>query len=908
MRILSCKISNFGCYSDMTFDFEKGLNPFCLPNGGGKTTLASFIKAMLYSLEKTSKTSFERNRYRPYSGKECGGSMIFEFENATYRIERTFGSTPSKDILKIYDERGVELTSFQRKRVLELQGEAGKQLGEMILGIDEEAFKRCNFIAKEDLDFASNESIKMKIGNIVIDKESENSYEDTVSSIEGDDLRTKAPTKKNEEAYPYRIDELKKSNKIKADRITELDGLEKGLDDLYEKRSVLKKDLADIEKRQRDYSAIHVLKGKYSTVEQFDSNINAAKETIDSISAKYGGNILSKEEVLSLQSGIKEVENCQNLDRSYALLPSDIEKLKQLKGKVLSDEDYEKLFKASNKLEENRKRTGIIPIDLERYEELKKRFEGKEIKDEKDLEKEYFDYRLLANKKDIARAEEEKDLPSENVLLKAEEENREYERKKEEFSNLKSSFKEPSIFLEILLTILTLGLYLFVSKKRKKRHEETIKEKEEELRKIAEGLDAFFAKYEKTSGSYALRIEELRDEISKEKSKDVENASEQMKQAKKDFEEKERAMLLYFSSFGYESKEVGDSYEAYRKDLKEYKDLLRDADRNQEIENSLTESDEKEDSKIASLLGKYGLSKKGDLIEQLKSIKDDIEFFKKNNPILLNKEANEKAKENHEKTIASILLAHGIEAKEDLLLKASTFLSDTERYNKAKEAKAEQIERKEAFIKENGLEGFLPTNVEEEEEELRKRHEGKNNELSDIDNKIAENERQIDERESLQNEIADNNETIKEYKEKIRIAEIALSLLEKAEKDMEDTYINPIKDSFSSYASKIYEKIGMNVTMDYEYQIKYEIEGQLRESKNLSDGERTIMMLALRFAVLDAMYKKRDSFIVLDDPFESLDEERLPKAKELLKTLSKDWQIIYFTCHESRKIDADNVQ
>lgn len=908
MRILSCKISNFGCYSDMTFDFEKGLNPFCLRNGGGKTTLACFIKAMLYSLEKTSKTSFERNRYRPYSGKECGGSMIFESENVTYRIERTFGSTPSKDILKIYDERGVELSSFQGKRVLELQGEAGKRLGEMILGIDEEAFKRCNFIAREDLDFTSNESIKMKIGNIVIDKESENSFEDTVSSIEDDDLRARAPTKKNEKAYPYQIEDLKKSNKIKANRIKELGGLEKSLGDLYEKRDAIKEELADIEEEQRKYSAIHVLKGKYSAVEEFDSNIDKAKETIENISAKYRGNILSKEEVASLQSDIKEVENCKNLDKSYALLPSDIEKLKQLKGKVLSDEDYEKLFKASNQLEANRKKTGMIPIDLERYEELKKRFDGKEIKDEKGLEKEYFDYRLLASKKDIARAEEKKDLPSENVLLKAEEENREYERKKEEFSNLKSSFKEPSIFLEILLTILTLGLYLFVSKKKKKRREEALKEKEEELRKIAEGLDAFFAKYEKTSGSYALRIEELRDEVSKEKSKEVENSSEQIKQAKKDFEEKESALLHYFSSFGYESMKVADAYEAYKKDLKEYEGLSKDAARNQGIENGLLESDAMENSIISSLLGKYGLSKKDDLMEQLKSIKADIEFFKKNSPILSNKEANEEAKKGYEKTIASILLAHGIESDGDLLLKANAFLSDTEQYSKAKDVKAEQIERKEAFIKENGLEGFLPTNVEEEEEELRKRHEGKNNDLSDIDGQIAENERQLDERESLQNEIAENNETIKEYEEKIHIAKLALELLKEAEKEMENTYINPIKDSFSSYASKIHERIGANITMDYDYQIKYEIEGQLRESKNLSDGERTVMMLALRFAVLDAMYKNHDSPIILDDPFESLDEERLPKAKELLKTLSKDWQIIYFTCHESRKIDVDNVE
>lgn len=93
--------------------------------------------------------------------------------------------------------------------------------------------------------------------------------------------------------------------------------------------------------------------------------------------------------------------------------------------------------------------------------------------------------------------------------------------------------------------------------------------------------------------------------------------------------------------------------------------------------------------------------------------------------------------------------------------------------------------------------------------------------------------------------------------------------------------------------------------MDYDYEIKYDVNGQMQEAENLSEGEKTIMMLTLRFAVLDSMYANHDSLIVLDDPFESLDSEKLSKAKDLLKTLSNDWQILYFTCHESRKISDD---
>ena len=58
MKVIRCYIKNFGCYSDGAFDFSGGLNSFFLKNGEGKTTLAFFLKAMFYSLEKSSKSSY----------------------------------------------------------------------------------------------------------------------------------------------------------------------------------------------------------------------------------------------------------------------------------------------------------------------------------------------------------------------------------------------------------------------------------------------------------------------------------------------------------------------------------------------------------------------------------------------------------------------------------------------------------------------------------------------------------------------------------------------------------------------------------------------------------------------------------------------------------------------------------
>ena len=50
MKLVSCHISGYGSLRDKDIKFDGGLTQICEPNGYGKTTLASFIKAMFYGL------------------------------------------------------------------------------------------------------------------------------------------------------------------------------------------------------------------------------------------------------------------------------------------------------------------------------------------------------------------------------------------------------------------------------------------------------------------------------------------------------------------------------------------------------------------------------------------------------------------------------------------------------------------------------------------------------------------------------------------------------------------------------------------------------------------------------------------------------------------------------------------
>ena len=108
MKLLKCHIVGFGNWKNKTVDFQNGLTSVCEKNGFGKSSLASFIRAMFYGLERVTKANNERKRALPFDGSPCGGSLDFEWEGNQYSIERSFiGKTPKDDTLICY-KNGIE--------------------------------------------------------------------------------------------------------------------------------------------------------------------------------------------------------------------------------------------------------------------------------------------------------------------------------------------------------------------------------------------------------------------------------------------------------------------------------------------------------------------------------------------------------------------------------------------------------------------------------------------------------------------------------------------------------------------------------------------------------------------------------------------------------------------------------
>lgn len=145
MKLLECRISGFGAFKDYRLSFEDGLNVILQPNGWGKTTLAAYIKAMLYGFERKRVRDLsenERLRYMPWDGGKFGGTLDFELDGRAYRVLRQFGRTGAGDTVKVLD-----LDSGKPVKV------PGEEVGEWVFGLDANAFQKSVFVGQNGFGF-----------------------------------------------------------------------------------------------------------------------------------------------------------------------------------------------------------------------------------------------------------------------------------------------------------------------------------------------------------------------------------------------------------------------------------------------------------------------------------------------------------------------------------------------------------------------------------------------------------------------------------------------------------------------------------------------------------------------------------------------------------------------------------
>lgn len=113
MELLELIVKNFGKLSGRSWEFEKGINIIYGENESGKTTLHTFIKSMLFGMERgrgRASLKDDFSQYEPWDNPGYyAGILRFECGGKTFRLERHFDKY-SKMASLICEDDGEEFS------------------------------------------------------------------------------------------------------------------------------------------------------------------------------------------------------------------------------------------------------------------------------------------------------------------------------------------------------------------------------------------------------------------------------------------------------------------------------------------------------------------------------------------------------------------------------------------------------------------------------------------------------------------------------------------------------------------------------------------------------------------------------------------------------------------------------
>ena len=769
-------------YLGYDYSFNCGLNTIKEENGYGKTTFASFIKAMFYGMEtkRNTKALIDRKKYMPWQGGAFGGNIEFEINGKRYKLERFFGKKENEDTFKLYDlSTNLETSDFS------------ENIGEEIFGLNKEAYERSTFVSGQDMETSMNDSINAKLGNIL---ESENDVNTSEKAI---DMLDKAIKNYKKTGSRGKINELalEKANIEKKLEQSKID--EKNLQERKEKYNLLKNELKEKEEERSNLNKLLELKIKEETqnaklenYKMLQNNLDEARKNLEQIEQFFKEGVPTDEEIETL------------IEKSFL-----IEKYK------VEVANYENSM-----------------IENEETRELKEKFNNNKIS-EKIINEKISDYKSINDIENQINTNEEKE-----TILATE---------IKEINKQRNKDKIVCIILGILILIgLAVGIYGFIS---------------QNLNIITGGM--IF--------SIIIAI----------------------------------CTLIKINSYNRQNKKRLDK-EDEKKDIHEFVEKLKEKEYNYNIEIEafadlyLKDNQNDDDmllklTEIKTLYNKYeGIvynqsnltTKQREITEKLNELEESIKTY------------FSKYFENHDQSY--VAYAQEMKVKKSML-------------SKCKQDFEAKLEMSENYKKQNNIEELVNsktydmTNIERSEIEEKIRNatiqiNTLNDEKNYLKNQIELLESNLDGTIDIENRLNDLEQTIEEMKRKCEVLEITKKFLETAKEQFSSHYLSNMKKSFVQKLKIISQK-DIDVNLDVNLNVTINEQGSAKEMNYFSTGYKDLIYISMRLSLADCLFEKEKPFIILDDPFANLDENKIKNALNLLNKLSEEYQIIYFVCHESRK-------
>lgn len=871
MKLVKCHIENFGVISNEDFDFADGINTFIQDNGWGKSTLTEFIRCMFFGLEGTTKrTDYlnnDRVRFAPWNGNFFGGSLTFEKDGKTYRIERKFGNKDKEMSFKLYDDvTNIESSDFSDR------------IGEELFGVDSESFRQTCFIGTDAVKYVGvNSTVSAKV----------------ISLDQTGDLENYDEADKKLEKFLNINSSKRKTGKLSGlnKRISEINQDLKKLDATNEHIEAIKKNRDDVigklgaaKHLQKEY-----LDAQGRIIEQKEREININKEEIrknqEELKKKQDELIKQQEELKSSRVEIerKEIEIVRKQIEVYKSNLENKRKNVEIEKNKIDAEIQEKAYQYEKNIGEFKQRG----VELET-----------EIENEK-----------LAIKKVEHEEKNKKNAYKRNVAIGA-------------VLGVVGLALLVCFFVTKTFVLLFGGIGFLVAfaiialinvqnnpnkkgkinyysryeilmgdvKDNNKKIFEAEKEKNEFLALISKEFSDENAKYK--LNQFGIRFDDY--EIALDELNEMETEFEGYVKAhpEVDLYEESRAEGEFSSGEG-EFERVGDSVETGAED-----EFAR-AGENRE----------------ASGEGKF--AKAGDSVET--SAEDEFARVGENREISGEGEFA-KAGENREARAEGEFAKarDGAETSSETLsenpLESENSILEAENNISLIEAEAsEKIEQLDVKL-----------------DEVNKKIANYSDLISGYDRELEGAYEEKDSLEELKDELEELTEEKTSLDARYKVVENTRAYLKEAKEQFVAQYIHPIKDRFEHYYAEVVgestsespnaadgnQKGNVSPTiktsngtispsqfmMDANINLFKKEEGEYHGIWAQSEGYSDIIGFCMRIALLDIMYENEKPFVVMDDPFSGLDTRNMEGAKRLMRKVAEEYQIIYMTCHESRGI------
>ncbi len=789
MRLVQCHIDGFGRITDADYNFDAGLNTFLRDNGWGKSTLAAFLRVMLYGFEgegKRNELENERKKYLPWVGQRYGGSLTFSVDDKTYIVYRSFGSKAKEDTFKLIDTfNNLESNDFSER------------LGEELFQIDQTSFKRTAFMEQQDLETGGTDSISAKLSNLCEDTDDMNNFEKVKEFL----------TKSLNNMSPHRVTgSIHALNKEILDlsvSIREKEDLEKAVDELTTR-----------------------INDKQSSGQAFHYECQGLKELeLKLISQESRRAVRQKKADL-----LKEKESRE-------------EHLKQLKATIpgqIPDEDSleeaKKRLRHFNNMELQLAEKKVTEEEAKRVEALDSVFSNGIPEDQELLTAErcLTEFSAISQKLEILESD-----------LKLEQEK--YTKEMHTMGQrLKRIHLRRVYGALIFLLFAIIEVVLFLNKNR-----------------LAAGVFGPAAIWTLAAGVVSLVVFFIVIEINYKRaskmpsSADRDRKEAEVLEAKSGMESRKNELNAFFSRYNRSCEP--DGYRAALKAVEQDKqDYVRLSDKVTYAEKSgILQEKQESERKIQEFLQSTGAFLTGDYGTDLQNLS------------ICRKE---------------------IENARAEYLRAEKNLRDFEDENQGYDDYQQQEEPSQYSLQE------IRDKIQHIEENIKE-----NDRLIKLEEKRRDDMlEQLEELNAKADLMLEKKEKLEELKHKYNTYDSTLKYLQLAHEELNSSLLAPLSDSFRGHLKEMgYDVAGNDphkVFVDTHADVTIEEAGDRRDLRFFSVGTRDLVSVAMRVALLDNMYEKEMPFVVLDDPFVNLDDGRMSIAKEFLQSLSKKYQVVYFTC------------